>query len=225
MRYSAQAGRAFPFELASAQLETLKWFAFLCMIAAHWFRYVLGGTEGWPIDLGRVCFPIFALCVAVPLSKAPAARGHRMAFSLLGLALLAQVLSQPIRDGASLNVLFLFLAAGAWLAVSGWELSRRWAVRALALGVAFLAEFSLPGLCMIVCLTRAYERCSLAWAGVALLAFCVSQWLEQSPWGFLVFVLVPALAWTGIGVRQVRALFPRMYAGQFVLFWIVRAFA
>lgn len=224
VRFPVSAGSAFPFGLASGQIEFLKWLAFALMINAHWFRHVLGGTDGWPIDLGRVCFPIFALCVAVPLARDVQARGARVAFSLFWLALAAQVVAQPMRAGPSLNVLFQFLAAGAWLGAGGMEAWSRWCVRALALFVGFLAEFSWPGLALIVCLTRAYERQSLAWAGAALVAFCLSQWLEQNPWGFAVFFVVPLVAWTRIGVRQFRGLFPRMYAAQYCVFWIARAF-
>lgn len=224
VRSAVLAERAFPFELASGQLETLKWLAFVCMIASHWFRHVMGGTEGWPIELGRICFPIFALCAAIPLSKSPAARGSRLAFSLFGFAVLAQIVGQPLRDGAALNVLFLFLSAGAWLAVSGWQSSRQWVARSLALLVAFLAEFSLPGLAVIVCLTRAYERSSLGWGLGAVAAFALVAMLEQSPWGFAAFFIVPAFAWTRIGVRQFKGIFQRLYAAQYFVFWIARAF-
>lgn len=223
LRSSVSAGRAFPFELASGQLELLKWVAFVCMIVAHSYRHLWDGVDGWPIELGRICFPIFALCVAIPLSKSPGARGERLAFSLFGFALLAQFVGQPMRDGAALNVLFLFLSAGAWLASSGWETSRRWCVRLLALSVSFLAEFSLPGLALIVCLTRAYQFRSAPYALAALSAFGMSLALEGSPWGLGVFFVVPVIAYTRAGVAQFRGLFPRMYAGQYVVFWLLRA--
>lgn len=223
VRPAVAAGRAFPFELASGQLEILKWLAFVCMVISHAYRHVWHGTEGWPIELGRICFPIFALCVAIPLSKSSAARGSRLAFSLFGFAVLAQVIAQPMRDGAALNVLFLFLSAGAWLGVEGWETGRRWCVRLLSLVVAFLAEFSLPGLAVIVCLVRGLERSSRTHLVAAAVALVLLAVLEGSAWAFAVFFVVPAIAYTRVGVVQFRGLFPRLYVAQYAVFWLMRA--
>lgn len=223
VRSAVPAGRAFPFELASGQLETLKWLAFVCMIVAHSYRHVFGGSEGWPIEVGRICFPIFALCVAIPLSRSPAGRGARMAFGLAGFAVAAQLIGQPLRDGAALNVLFLFLSAGAWLAVDPAPAGERLAVRVLALGVAFLAEFSLPGLALILSLVRAYQRGSVLWWTWACVWLVLSGILEGSAWNLAVFAVVPLVASTRVGFAQVRRLFPALYVSQYIVFWIARA--
>lgn len=225
MRSAVSAGRAFPFELASGQLETLKWLAFFCMIVSHAYRHVWGGSEGWPIELGRICFPVFALCVAIPLAKSPAGRGGRLAFSLFGFAVASQLIGQPLREGSALNVLFLFLAAGAWLAADDLETVERLSVRALALVVAFLAEFSLPGLALILSLVRAYQRGSLLWWFWACVWLVLSGILEGSAWNLAVLAVVPLVAYTRVGFAPVRRLFPGLYVAQYILFWFARAMA
>lgn len=225
VRYCVQAGRAFPFVLSSGQMEVVKWAAFACMLVSHTYRHVYGGTEGWPIDLGRLCFPIFAVCVALPLSQAPVERGRRLAWSLFLYAVAAQLIAQPIRDGAALNVLFLFLSAGAWLAADGLGAGQRVVVRALALLVAFLAEFSLPGLAFVVMLVRAFSRRSWGWLMGAWAMFWLVSALEGSFWGLLAVVVLGLAEILPGGFRPVRRLFPRLYVSQYVAFWVVRAFS
>lgn len=222
MRPSAWAGRAVPFGLGSAQLEVLKWTACAVMLYAHSLRYIGGGIDGWPYHLGRICFPLFALSVAIPLARDPVAKGERLAFGTVLFALVAQLLVQPLRDGAALNVLFLFVAAGAWLAAEGYSASERLLLRSLALVVGFLAEFSLPGLALIVCLVRAVRHGSAVWGVVAALALCCVGVLEASA-GVLLAPLYAALVGVvGLGVPRWPGLFPRVYVWQFVGFWIWR---
>lgn len=225
VRFGVQAGRAFPFALSSGQMEVCKWLAFACMVVAHTYRHVYGGSEGWPIDLGRLCFPIFAVCVALPLSQAPVERGRRLAFSLFLYAVAAQLVAQPIRDGAALNVLFLFLSAGAWLASDGLRPGERLVVRGLALLVAFLAEFSLPGLAFVVMLVRAFRLRSWGWLMCAWAMFWLVSALEGNFWGLLAVVVLGLAESLPVGFRPVRRLFPRLYVSQYVAFWVARAFS
>lgn len=225
VRYGAQAGRAFPFVLSSGQMEVCKWLAFACMVVSHTYRHVYGGSEGWPVDLGRLCFPIFAVCVALPLSQAPVERGQRLAFSLFFYAVVAQLIAQPIRDGSALNVLFLFLSAGAWLASDGLRPGERLVVRGLALLVAFLAEFSLPGLAFVVMLVRAFRLRSWGWLMGAWAMFWLVSAFEGNFWGLLAVVVLGLAEAVPVGFRPVRRLFPRLYVSQYVAFWVARAFS
>lgn len=217
-------GRAFSFGIQSGQLETLKWLALAAMLVAHGAEYIFGVKQGWALEVGRVAFPLFALAYAVPLSKDPEMRGYLAARTLLPYAIAAQCLAQPLRDGVALNVLFQFLAAGAWFHARWEDTPQKYGIRALCLVVAFLSEFSLAGFALIVSLVRWCEEDEGVTPWWTLIWLVAVAYLEGSPTALVAFLIAPFVLAGTIGVTRIPRLFPAMYVGQFALYWVLRAF-
>lgn len=217
-------GRAFSFGIESGQLETLKWLALVFMVIAHAAEYVGGVKSGWPIEIGRMAFPLFALAFAVPLARFMEPRGYLAAQTLLPYAIGAQFLCQPLRDGAALNVLFQFIAVGAWFGAR-WE--KQWTgygIRLLCLWAAFLAEFSLAGFFFIVATVKWCQRDEGVIPWYPLIWLCLVAYLEGSPMAFGAVLLAPFVLAGSVVIRRVPRLFPAMYVAQFAVYYALRAF-
>lgn len=217
-------GRAFSFGIQSRQLEALKWFALAAMLCAHGAEYVFGVKSGWPLEVGRLAFPLFALAYAVPLAKDPEMRGYLAARTLLAYAIAAQVLAQPMRDGVALNVLFQFLAAGAWFHARWEDRPQKYGIRALCLVVAFLSEFSLAGFGLIVSLVMWCERDEGETPWWAFIWLSVVAYLEGSATALVAVLIAPFVLAGSYGVTRIPRFFPSAYVGQFVVYWALRAF-
>lgn len=221
-------GRAFAFGITSAEIERLKWLALAFMLCAHLAEYVLGVSHGWPIEVGRLAFPLFAVAFALPVARAYP-HALPVAVRLLPFAIVAQCLAQPMREGFALNILFLFLAAAAWVSASDEYPVRRLLVRALCVAVAFAAEFSLPGFAFVLLLVRWFrDEDDVAPCYGAALALFVSCYFEGSYWAFghlvPVALVAGSSAMTWLPSRRVSFLFPSLYVAQFGLFWLMRAY-
>lgn len=220
---AARTGRAFAFGLSSSNLEALKLVAVVVMVIAHVAEYVFGVREGWPIELGRIAFPLFGFAFAVAMGHATVLRAHGLVFRMALYALAAQVFTQFVTGSGTLNVLWLFTAVSAWLAAPFYSTPGRLVVRGLSLVVAFLAEFSLPGFAFIICCVRAAQlgRHWPLYVACALLA--VVSLLEGSSVAVLVAPpLVVALVAANAQVPRVPGLLAPFYVAHFAVIALVR---
>lgn len=213
-----QVPQSRPALLSSGNMEALKASAFVLMIGAHLARYVLGEADGLAVAMGRVVFPLFAICFAAALAEAAPGGARRACFSLAPWAVAAQLLMTFVRSDV-LNVLFLFVAASAYIAAEREkQFIHRWALRALALAVGTISEFSLPGFFLIVAAIHFAEyrsRRSLAWCCIWLLAL---GYLE-SWWTLVAVPLVWVFAYFDITMPRVRGFFAPAYVAHW--FFIV----
>lgn len=217
--------RALPFSLDSSQVEALKWLGLICMLIAHWAEYVGGVVSGWPINVGQLAFPLFVVALAVSVAEDVTGRSERLVWRLLPFAIAAQVFASPLRDGTYLNVLFQFMAIGAWVhADTIQDASGRWSLRLAALVVSLVSEFSWPGLLLGVGAVRYFqwENPRYFWwlvlPGLALVAVTDSG--LYYPVALCVLGLV-ARCWRW-RVPRIGGMFASAYVGQFVLFLAAR---
>lgn len=227
---AGRAGRAFPFQLGRGEIEAIKWFALVVMLACHVSRYVFGVDDGWLITLGQSCFPLFAVAFAAAIARDTYAKAHRAAFALLPFAIAAQVFCQPLRDSGALNMLFQYLAASAWLAYAPRSVEHlgywghRWSVRALALLVGFLSEFSIPGFALIVCLVRYFEGGGNRWlVGVAASVLASGLYGSGFYGGGIALAVVALVVSLGVRMPRCGRLFAWSYVGHWPLLWLWRA--
>lgn len=208
----------------SGQIEVLKWIALVAMLVGHLNRYVLDLAHGWMFFFGRQAFPLFALALGAALMRrgGDGDSAERCAYALFPFAVAAQI-GVLLVGGGPPNILFLYLAAAAWVACSyqhgALEL---FVVRGLALVVAFLAEFSLPGFFFCIALWRWIEtriHYQLALAGVL---FMLVSWLEGSFAGLLAPGIAAAVWLWRIELPRVRRLFRWAYMGQFPALIVLR---
>lgn len=223
VRAAVPARRAalFP-DLAPGQLEVLKLVALLCMCLAHGARAAGDDQYSWAVVVGSVSFPLYGFAVASVLAKDTAWRGERLCFGLFWFALAAQLTSSLVRTEPVANVLYQFMAAGAWVGADGHSTQRAWVLRCLALVVGLVSEFTLPGLAFVVLLTRALQRNSLAYGGAALLAYLVVCFIEFDWAGLTAFLLVWAVSFSGFSIPPVRRLYPAAYALHFLVIYLAR---
>lgn len=220
---SPHQGAALLSAFSSGNIEALKWLGVVAMVIEHVSTVLLRHDGGWPFQIGRVAFPLFGLAFALAVSERPSLRSYRAAFRLLPFALVAQVGSFFARDSSTLNVLFLFVAAAAWIAAGDESPRERVVVRVLALGVAFFSEFWWPGLAFIVGMVWAL-RAGGARAGVVV-AWCgllVCALLDHTPMAFFFVVVAVGVCVLDVRVRRVPWVFACIYAMQFPLFLLVR---
>lgn len=217
--------RALPFSLDSSQVEALKWLGLICMLIAHAAEYVGGVVSGWPINVGQLAFPLFVFALAVSVAEDVTGRSERLVWRLLPFAIAAQVFASPMREGTYLNVLFQFMAIGAWVHAEAIpEASGRWSLRLSAVTVALISEFSLAGLLFGVGAVRLFqwENARHFWLlclpGLALVAV-----MDAGPYYALALCVVGLVArfWRWRVPRN-GGMFAWAYVGQFVLFLAVR---
>lgn len=212
---------------SSGQIEALKWLALCAMFAGHINRYVLDLSSEGLYAFGRLAFPLFALALGAALTRHDdlSSTAERAAFRLLPFALVAQVGLAVIGAGAALNVLFLYMAAAAWVTVDGWLSCRScfWQavlVRGSALVVALLAEFSLPGLLFVLALWRWQQFGGDVRLGVVAAALVCSCFFEGSWWAFAAVPFAVLLWGVRVDIPRARNFFAWAYCGQFgVLAW------
>lgn len=217
--------RALPFSVDSSQVEALKWLGLICMLIAHAAEYVGGVVSGWPINVGQLAFPLFVVALAVSVAEDVTGRSERLVWRLLPFAIAAQVFVSPLREGTYLNVLFQFMAIGAWVhADTIQEAGGRWSLRAAALVVSLISEFSWPGLLLGVGAVRYFqwENARYFWwlgfPGLALVAV-----MDGGPYYPLALCVLGLVArfwrWR---VPRIGGVFAWAYVGQFVLFLAAR---
>ncbi len=147
--------------LNDGQLEALKWLALASMFVDHFGRYAFGlGTDSWAFAIGRLAFPLFAFVLASNLAR-PGERVQRAWRTSRRLGIWAVVSALPswwARDAwLPVNVLATLAISAGLCAV----LEARWSPLAQACAcvggvtLALVAEFSIPGVLLVVCLQRA----------------------------------------------------------------------
>lgn len=208
---------------SSGQIEALKWLALAAMVSGHINRYVLELSNGAMYAFGRLAFPLFALALGAALTRHDdlSSTAERAVFRLLPFALLAQVGLAVIGAGSALNVLFLYMAAAAWVAVDEWLPVRSYfwravLVRGCALVVAFLAEFSLPGLLFVLALWRWQQFGGDVRLGVVAAVLVCSCFFEGSWWAFAAVPCAVLLWGVRVDIPRARNFFAWVYCGQFV---------
>lgn len=217
--------RALPFSLDSSQVEALKWLGLICMLIAHAAEYVGGVVSGWPINVGQLAFPLFVVALAVSVAEDVPGRSERLVWRLLPFAIAAQVFALPLREGTYLNVLFQFMAMGAWVhADTVPEASGRWSLRLSSLTVSLISEFSWPGLLLGVGAVRYFqwENSRYLWL-LCMPALALVSVLDGGAYYALALCVVGVVArfwrWP---VARIGGLFAWAYVGQFVAFLAVR---
>lgn len=106
----------------SGALEALKWFALVCMTVDHINTFVLGSTQPWLFNVGRLALPIFSFVLAYNLVRPLALEPSNFRRLATRLALVALVATPPHAALAfqtwglawPLNVLWALLAS-AWI--------------------------------------------------------------------------------------------------------------
>ena len=147
--------------LNDGQLEALKGVALASMLVDHFGRYAFGlGTDSWAFAVGRLAFPLFAFVLASNLAR-PGERVQRAWRTCRRLGLWALISALPswwARDAwLPVNVLATLAISAGLCAV----LDARWSSLAQAAAcvsgvtLAAVAEFSFPGVLLVVCLQRA----------------------------------------------------------------------
>lgn len=185
------------------------------MLVDHANSYLLGGSQPWMYQAGRVVFPAFAIVLGLGIAQMRDDRLAALVLRLLVFALLAELCAAPlvaagVREPA-LNVVYT-LAAGVAL-VLGERAPGIWARGvsiALAVAISWPAEYGLIGAGLVWAV--ATRRGGFELALVA--ALCVWQ---ATPMPFLVYALLEAcgraFAWEQ--VTAPRGLFAALYCLQF----------
>lgn len=200
-------------------LEVTKWVAFALMLADHANTFLLERRYPVLFLLGRLVFPLFALCLAEGLAGRGELRANDCLKRLLLWACIAQVPWAQFESSYGLDVLFT-LAGGlaVWLSVAGggspW---RRGLWSLLAVGAASFCEYGVAGV--------AFVTCALWWRETP------SRWSLSAVWVAAALLYAPNHSWFALAavpvflalrhageVPRARHWFYPLYAGQFVAF-------
>lgn len=193
------------------------------MLVEHVHTVLLQRDGGWPVQIGRLAFPMFALAFALAVGERAPLRSYRAAFRLAPLAVLAQVGSVAARSSYTLNVLFLFVAAAAWVAAQDERVIERYCIRGLCLLVAFFSEFWWPGLAVIVGLVAACRWQGSRWGVVVVWVGLVACGLWEHTFAAFGFVVVAAAVLAlDLQARRLPYVFGGIYVIQFPVFLLVR---
>lgn len=176
---------------SDGQIEALKWIALASMFLDHFGRHLLGwGQETWVFALGRIAFPLFALVLALNLSRegdraARAARTARRLALWCAVSVLPSIWARG--DPAVVNVLATLGlgAAMCWVIASPAPMVWRLAVCMAVAAASRWVEFGLPGVFLIPAI---YLWCTQRQREAALLAlvlFSLTVWLNASFGGWL----------------------------------------
>src|SRR6185369_16170357 len=151
-------------------------------------------------------------------------KAYRAAYRLAGWAFVAQIGSVVARGSGTLNVLFIFVSAAAWVAAADERVMTRWLVRVLCCAVSFFSEFWLPGLAVVVGMVHAARvggsRSGVvaAWLGLVLIG------LQDNTFSAFAFVAVVAVVGLlDISVKRLPSFFAAVYVGQFPFFVALRS--
>lgn len=205
-------------------IEAAKWLAFVFMVADHVNIFLLPEGHSVPLLylLGRLVFPMFALCLAFGLAERGSFVLDTTIRRLLLWACIAQVPWSMFHD-TGLNVLFS-LAFGAMLYQAFFVRGLGWVRYVLAVaGVAlcFVSEFGLPGLVLVFGSLWWAESRSRWAAGVALFGLAALQTVNGT-WFAMLGPLVFWALYKYAELPRLRHAFYWMYPGHLVLLGFVR---
>lgn len=209
--------------LAAPRLEAVKWLAFVLMALDHVNGYLLDGRYPVLFLLGRLVFPLFAMCLAFGVAGRGSLVLDGVVRRLLVWACIAQIPWSTFEHSAGLNVLFQ-LGAGAALYQTvfvrglGWQ---RNVLGVIALPVAFLSEFGFPGIVTVFGLlwfaeSRKWYAGTLAFLGLAMLFAINGTWFALLAPG--VFYLLQR----GPDIPRWRHAFYAMYPAHLVVIAFMR---
>jgi hypothetical protein len=232
-RVSAPA--TLPLGFSNGQVEALKWLGMAAMVLDHVGRLLLGhGEQSWVFAVSRIAFPLFALSMALNLSR-DGDRPRRALRTARRLALWCAVSVLPAvwarGDPALVNVLGT-LALGAllcWAFEADSGLGRRLAVTLAACLAAAVVEFDLPGVVLILgfYLWLRHRRLDLAVFAAILLA--LTGWLNAVFGGQAAFLgtlaLVPLAAlvrFLPLPVPRVQWVFYVFYPAHLAVIGVLR---
>lgn len=207
-----------------SQLEALKWLAVAAMLIEHTFEYLeLPGAAAARV-VGRLALPLFVLAFAYGLAQSGSVLqgAYRAAFRLLPFAVLAQFGAELVRGDGTLNVLFQFLAVAAWVAAMDSSPSERLLVRAIALFVAYLSEFTLPGFGVALGAVMYARRPHVGWATLGLSCMALIAFADGTPVAFLALPLLYFASGIQFSLPRIRNAFAVVYVAQFPIFLALR---
>lgn len=182
--------------LASGSIEALKWLALLCMVVDHVNAVMYSRELGpWATAIGRIAFPLFAVCLGVNLAR-PGADKRECLMRLLVVGAVATIPHALLFGYVGpwpLNVLCTFAVAVAWLLAV--ESGRTWLLPMLA-GLCVLVEYWWPGVALVV-LAHALARHGatphrVMATMVALLLLCL---VNTNAWALLAVPVVALVHW------------------------------
>lgn len=216
-----------PFFIATDRVEAVKWLAVLLMLVEHFDRYVVQPVDmhgRWTYALGRLVFPLFALCLGRGIASGGLGAAERAWRRLLFWGVAAQIAAAPVLGFGYFNVLFTMALGVALLLV---ERSTAPAVARVFCAVAVLVaatfvEFYAFGVLLVYAACR-WSRVPSTANFAALLVALIALVLVNGN-----FVAVGALgvlwllALAPFEVRRVRHLFYAVYALQFPVFLCAR---
>lgn len=208
--------------LSPGQIEALKWAALALMLLDHVNSYLLDKPLPWMFHVGRAAFPLFAVALGLALAADPIGQATRALFRLAPFAVAAQIGSQIVRDEVVLNILFLFIAACAWVVADDEPAHRRFALYALATLVASFAEFGLPGFAFVVCAWRFIHQGSPLHLFGAFGALGVVAGVDSSPGSLLAVLAFAAVMLLRLEVPRNPGFFAWAYVLQFPAFICLR---
>lgn len=206
-------------------IEAAKWLAFALMVADHVNAYILPKADFIPLVylLGRLVFPLFALCLAFGLSGRGSLVLDATIRRLLVWACIAQVPWAYFTHGAGLNVLFT-LAFGAMAYQAVFVRNLGWLRYTMAAGgflLCFVAEYSLPGLVTVFGAMWFAESRSRYAGALALMGIAALQ-TQNATWFALLAPLVFWAVYSHAELPRLRHAFYWMYPAHFVALGFVR---
>lgn len=213
-----------PLGFADGQLEALKWIALASMFLDHFGRHLIGyGQETWVFALGRIAFPLFALVLALNLSR-EGDRAARAARTAIRLALWCAVAVLPSiwarGEPMMVNVLGT-LGLGAalcWAIASPAPTAPRLAACGAVAVASWWVEFGLPGVFLIPaiylwCAERKPEALVLA-----VLLFLVTAGFNASFGAWPAFAGTLAAALIAWGARHLPLAAPRLQLAFYLVY-------
>lgn len=205
--------------------ETAKWVAFVLMLLGHVNAYVVGGAWEWAFLAGRVCFPLFAVSLAVGLARAPGSDAcERCVWRLLAFGAVAQVPCVLLRDAFCLNVFFTYAFGVSVFVGLDRSTSCTHALLSLLVGVlgGAAVEFAWPGVAVVASLLWCARYRTWLSAVVSVLSLASLGWINGVPHAMLVMGVVPLLVWCRVQVPRVRRWFWWAYPAHLSAFAVMR---
>jgi len=106
--FSLAPGAALLSSFSSGNIEAVKWLGVVAMLIEHIHTVLFGVRGGWPVEVGRLAFPLFAFAFALSIAERASVRSFRACYRLAGWACLAQVFSVWARGSGTLSAFAKF---------------------------------------------------------------------------------------------------------------------
>lgn len=219
---------AAPLHISDGTLEALKWLALVLMTGDHINRFLFLGTLPFLTEAARISFPVFAAILAYNLAR-PAAteRGihKRVIVRLAIFAVLASVPYYALDAGIlhvwwPLNAMFALLVIAVCIRLLD---SRIWYVMPMVLVIAgTLPEYFWFGIGFGLAVWW-YSKRPTAYAGLLVLACCLSLWIvNRTPWALVSLPILLAACRVELRMPRLRWWFYAYYPLHLALLWAIR---